>query len=214
EPAGMDYFCEQVQQKDVGRRMQVGQELLEYLGDPARSPDLEQDQQRLDKVIDELTAWVNSSNFKVALLGLDVLGAFVDRLSGRFKPYIGTVLLALIDRMGDAKDQVREQAQNLILKLMCEAAPPMYIWERLAVGFKHKNYRSREGVCLCLVSTLNIYGAQPLILSKLVPHLCIAFGDSNSQVRDAAILAIVEVYRHVGEKVRIDLTKRGIPPGR
>uniref|UniRef100_A0A8D2NBJ4 Cytoplasmic linker associated protein 2 n=1 Tax=Zonotrichia albicollis TaxID=44394 RepID=A0A8D2NBJ4_ZONAL len=213
EPAGMDYFCEQVQQKDVGRRMQVGQELLEYLGDPARSSDLEQDQQRLDKVIDELTAWVNSSNFKVALLGLDVLGAFVDRLSGRFKPYIGTVLLALIDRMGDAKDQVREQAQNLILKLMSEAAPPMYIWERLAVGFKHKNYRSREGVCLCLVATLNIYGAQPLILSKLVPHLCIAFGDSNSQVRDAAILAIVEVYRHVGEKVRIDLTKRGIPPG-
>ncbi|KAM4906988.1 CLIP-associating protein 2 isoform 2-T2 [Sylvia borin] len=214
EPAGMDYFCEQVQQKDVGRRMQVGQELLEYVGDPARSPDVEQDQQRLDKVIDELTAWVNSSNFKVALLGLDVLGAFVDRLSGRFKPYIGTVLLPLIDRMGDAKDQVREQAQNLILKLMCEAAPPMYIWERLAVGFKHKNYRSREGVCLCLVTTLNIYGAQPLVLSKLVPHLCIAFGDSNSQVRDAAILAIVEVYRHVGEKVRIDLTKRGIPPGR
>ncbi|XP_017676332.1 PREDICTED: CLIP-associating protein 2 isoform X20 [Lepidothrix coronata] len=214
EPAGMDYFCDQVQQKDVGRRMQVGQELLEYLSDPARSPDLEQDQQRLDKVIDELTAWVNSSNFKVALLGLDVLGAFVDRLSGRFKAYIGTVLMPLIDRMGDAKDQVREQAQNLILKLMDEAAPPMYIWERLAVGFKHKNYRSREGVCLCLVATLNIYGAQPLILSKLVPHLCIAFGDSNSQVRDAAILAIVEVYKHVGEKVRIDLAKRGIPPGR
>ncbi|XP_069716026.1 CLIP-associating protein 2 isoform X25 [Phaenicophaeus curvirostris] len=214
EPAGMDYFCEQVQQKDVGRRMQVGQELLEYLSDPARSPDLEQDQQRLDKVIDELTGWVNSSNFKVALLGLDVLGAFVDRLSGRFKPYVGTVLPPLIDRMGDAKDQVREQAQNLILKLMYEAAPPMYIWERLAVGFKHKNYRSREGVCLCLIATLNIYGAQPLILSKLVPHLCTAFGDSNSQVRDAAILAIVEVYRHVGEKVRIDLTKRGIPPGR
>ncbi|XP_032853287.2 CLIP-associating protein 2 isoform X12 [Tyto alba] len=214
EPAGMDYFCGQVQQKDVGRRMQVGQELLEYLSDPARSPDLEQDQQRLDKVIDELTGWVNSSNFKVALLGLDVLGAFVDRLSGRFKSYIGTVLLPLIDRMGDAKDQVREQAQNLILKLMDEAAPPMYIWERLAVGFKHKNYRSREGVCLCLIATLNIYGAQPLILSKLVPHLCTAFGDSNSQVRDAAILAIVEVYRHVGEKVRIDLSKRGVPPGR
>ncbi|KAM9302667.1 CLIP-associating protein 2 isoform 4-T4 [Morus bassanus] len=214
EPAGMDYFCEQVQQKDVGRRMQVGQELLEYLGDPARSPDVEQDQQRLDKVIDELTGWVNSSNFKVALLGLDVLGAFIDRLSGRFKSYIGTVLLPLIDRMGDAKDQVREQAQSIILKLMDEAAPPMYIWERLAVGFKHKNYRSREGVCLCLIATLNTYGAQPLILSKLVPHLCTAFGDSNSQVRDAAILAIVEVYRHVGEKVRIDLTKRGIPPGR
>ncbi|NXD62016.1 CLAP2 protein, partial [Eolophus roseicapillus] len=214
DPSGLEYFCEQVQQKDVARRMQVGQELLEYLSDPARCSEVEQDLQRLDKVIDELTTWVNSSNFKVALLGLDVLGAFVDRLSGRFKSYIGTVLLPLIDRMGDAKDQVREQAQNLILKLMDEAAPPMHIWERLAVGFKHKNYRSREGVCLCLVATLNIYGAQSLTLSKLVPHLCIALSDSNSQVRDAAILAIVEVYRHVGEKVRLDLTKRGIPPGR
>ncbi|XP_050564536.1 CLIP-associating protein 2 isoform X1 [Cygnus atratus] len=210
----MDHFCQQVQQKDVGRRLQVGQELLEYLRDPAASPDVEQDPQRLDRVIDELAAWVNSSNFKVSLLGLDVLGAFVNRLSGRFKSYIGTVLLPLIDRLGDAKDQVREQAQNLILKLMDETATPMYIWERLAVGFKHKNYRSREGVCLCLIATLNIYGAQSLSLSKLVPHLCAAFGDSNSQVRDAAILAIVEIYRHVGEKVRIDLTKRGIPPGR
>ncbi|XP_047909509.2 CLIP-associating protein 2 isoform X41 [Anser cygnoides] len=210
----MDHFCQQVQQKDVGRRLQVGQELLEYLRDPAASPDVEQDPQRLDRVIDELAAWVNSSNFKVSLLGLDVLGAFVNRLSGRFKSYIGTVLLPLIDRLGDAKDQVREQAQNLILKLMDETATPMYIWEHLAVGFKHKNYRSREGVCLCLIATLNIYGAQSLSLSKLVPHLCAAFGDSNSQVRDAAILAIVEIYRHVGEKVRIDLTKRGIPPGR
>ncbi|XP_034616966.1 CLIP-associating protein 2 isoform X39 [Trachemys scripta elegans] len=214
EPGNMDYFCDQVQQKDVSRRMQIGQELLEYLADPSRSTDLEQDQQRLDKVIDELIGWVNSSNFKVALVGLDVLGAFVDRLSGHFKSYVPTVLLALIDRMGDAKDQVREQAQTLILKLMDQVAPPMCIWDRLAVGFKHKNYRSREGVCLCLVATLNIYGAQPLILSKLVPHLCILSGDSNSQVRDAALLAIVEIYRHVGEKVRADLNKRGIPSAR
>ncbi|XP_077847443.1 CLIP-associating protein 2 isoform X23 [Macaca mulatta] len=116
--------------------------------------------------------------------------------------------------MGDAKDKVRDEAQTLILKLMDQVAPPMYIWEQLASGFKHKNFRSREGVCLCLIETLNIFGAQPLVISKLVPHLCILFGDSNSQVRDAAILAVVEIYRHVGEKVRMDLYKRGIPPAR
>ncbi|XP_078233686.1 CLIP-associating protein 2 isoform X38 [Pogona vitticeps] len=214
EHGKMDYFCDQVQQKDVGRRMLVGQEFLEYLNDPSVSTDLEQDQQRLDKVMDELTGWVNSSNYKVSLLGLDLLGAFVDRLLGRFKSYIGTVLVVLMDRMGDAKDQVREQAQNLVLKLMDQVAPPMLIWERLAVGFKHKNYRSREGVCLCLIATLNVYGAQSLTLSKLVPHLCILSGDSNSQVRDAAILAFVEIYRHVGEKVRVDLNKRGLPATR
>ncbi|XP_045153417.1 CLIP-associating protein 2 isoform X17 [Echinops telfairi] len=124
------------------------------------------------------------------------------------------VIVALIDRMGDAKDKVRDEAVTLLLKLMDQAAPPMYIWEQLASGFKHKNFRSREGICLCLIETLNIFGAQPLVLSKLVPHLCVLLGDSNSQVRDAAVLAIVEIYRHVGEKVRVDLCKRGILPAR
>ncbi|XP_040335573.1 CLIP-associating protein 2 isoform X32 [Herpailurus yagouaroundi] len=116
--------------------------------------------------------------------------------------------------MGDAKDKVRDEAQTLILKLMDQVAAPMYIWEQLTSGFKHKNFRSREGVCLCLIETLNVFGARPLVLSKLVPHLCILFGDSNSQVRDAAVLAMVEIYRHVGERVRVDLCKRGIPPAR
>ncbi|EGW04702.1 CLIP-associating protein 2 [Cricetulus griseus] len=124
------------------------------------------------------------------------------------------VTTALIDRMGDAKEKVRDEAQNLALKLMDEVAPPMYIWEHLASGFKHKNFRSREGVCLCLIETLNIFGTQPLVISKLVPHLCILFGDSNSQVRNAAISAVVEIYRHVGEKLRFDLSKRDIPPAR
>ncbi|XP_035886434.1 CLIP-associating protein 2 isoform X5 [Phyllostomus discolor] len=214
EPRSMEYFSAQVQQKDVGTRLQVGQELLLYLGAPGAVPDLEEDLGRLGKTIDALTGWVGSSNYRVSLMGLEILSAFVDRLSTRFKSYVAMVIVALIDRMGDAKDKVRDEAQNLILKLMDQVAPPMHIWEQLASGFKHKNSRSREGVCLCLIETLNIFGAQPLVLSKLVPHLCVLFGDSSSQVRDAAILAIVEIYRHVGEKVRVDLSKRGIPPAR
>uniref|UniRef100_A0A2K6P8G6 CLIP-associating protein 1 n=1 Tax=Rhinopithecus roxellana TaxID=61622 RepID=A0A2K6P8G6_RHIRO len=214
EPRSMEYFCAQVQQKDVGGRLQVGQELLLYLGAPGAIPDLEEDLGRLGKTVDALTDWVGSSNYRVSLMGLEILSAFVDKLSTRFKSYVAMVIVALIDRMGDAKDKVRDEAQTLILKLMDQVAPPMYIWEQLASGFKHKNFRSREGVCLCLIETLNIFGAQPLVISKLVPHLCILFGDSNSQVRDAAILAVVEIYRHVGEKVRMDLYKRGIPPAR
>ncbi|XP_035580677.1 CLIP-associating protein 2 isoform X19 [Zalophus californianus] len=214
EPRSMEYFSAQVQQKDVGGRLQVGQELLLYLGSSGAIPDLEEDLGRLGKTVDALTGWVGSSNYRVSLMGLEILSAFVDRLSTRFKSYVVMVIVALIDRMGDAKDKVRDEAQTLILKLMDQVAPPMYIWEQLASGFKHKNFRSREGVCLCLIETLNIFGAQPLALSKLVPHLCILFGDSNSQVRDAAVLAAVEIYRHVGERVRVDLCKRGIPSAR
>ncbi|XP_062071805.1 CLIP-associating protein 2 isoform X1 [Lepus europaeus] len=214
EPRGMDYFSAQVLQKDVGGRLQVGQELLLHLGTPGAIPDLEDDQSRLAKTVDALTGWVGSSNYQVSLMGLEILSAFVDKLTTRFKSYVAMVIEALIDRMGDAKDKVRDEAQTLILKLMDEVAPPMYVWGLLASGFKHKNFRSREGVCLCLIETLNTFGTQPLVLSKLIPHLCVLCGDSNSQVRDAAILAIVEIYRHVGEKVRVDLYTRGIPSAR
>ncbi|XP_074219577.1 CLIP-associating protein 1 isoform X2 [Camelus bactrianus] len=211
----MESCLAQVLQKDVGKRLQVGQELIDHFSDRQRSADLEHDQTLLDKLVDGLaTSWVNSSNYKVVLLGMDILSALVTRLQDRFKAQIGTVLPSLIDRLGDAKDSVREQDQTLLLKIMDQAASPQYVWDRMLGGFKHKNFRTREGTCLCLVATLNASGAHTLTLSKIVPHICNLLGDPNSQVRDAAINSLVEIYRHVGERVRADLSKKGLPQSR
>lgn len=131
-----------------------------------------------------------------------------------------SVLPSLIDRLGDAKDQVREQDQTLLLKIMEQATSPQvpwrglmgkasgafleafqtgqwmqhgwswycfkwsvgslqrrflmnvvscvcvcvvfqYMWDRMLGGFKHKNNRTREGVCLCLIATLNTWVKHP-----------------------------------------------------
>ncbi|XP_010878065.2 CLIP-associating protein 1a isoform X12 [Esox lucius] len=211
----MEYCLAQVVQKDLGRKVQVGQELIDYILDKDKSQDLEQDQTALDRMVDGIAAtWVNSSNFKVALLGIDLLSALVTRLQDRFRNHVGTVLPSLIDRLGDSKDQVRDQDQILLLKIMEQAASPQYVWDRMLGGFKHKNNRTREGVCLCLISTLNMYGAQGLTLSKIVPHICNLLGDPTSQVRDGAMGCLVEIYRHVGERVRMDLSKKGLPQSR
>ncbi|XP_029567390.1 CLIP-associating protein 1a isoform X5 [Salmo trutta] len=211
----MEYCLAQVVQKDLGRKVQVGQELIDYIVDKEKSQDLEQDQTALDRMVDGIaTTWVNSSNFKVALLGIDLLSALVTRLQDRFRNHVGTVLASLIDRLGDSKDQVRDQDQILLLKIMEQTASPQYVWDRMLGGFKHKNNRTREGVCLCLISTLNMYGAQGLTLSKIVPHICNLLGDPTSQVRDAAMGCLVEIYRHVGERVRMDLSKKGLPQSR
>ncbi|TNN50045.1 CLIP-associating protein 1 [Liparis tanakae] len=94
----------------------------------------------------------------VALLGLDLLSALVTRLQERFRAHVGTVLPSLIDRLGDSKDQVRDQDQTVLLKIMEQAASP--------------------------------------------------------QVRDGAMSCLVEIYRHVGERVRMDLCKKGLPQSR
>ncbi|XP_042350451.1 CLIP-associating protein 1a isoform X7 [Plectropomus leopardus] len=214
EPS-MENCLAQVLQKDMGRRLQVGQEIIDYILDKEKSHDLEQDQTALDKMVDGIaSSWVNSSNFKVALLGLDLLSALVTRLQERFRAHVGTVLPSLIDRLGDSKDQVREQDQTVLLKIMEQAASPQYVWDRMLGGFKHKNNRTREGVCLCLIATLSTYGAQGLTLSKIVPHICNLLGDPTSQVRDGAMSCLVEIYRHVGERVRMDLSKKGLPQSR
>ncbi|XP_019115949.2 CLIP-associating protein 1a isoform X3 [Larimichthys crocea] len=214
EPS-MENCLAQVLQKDMGRRLQVGQEIIDYILDKEKSHDLEQDQTALDKMVDGIaSSWVNSSNFKVALLGLDLLSALVTRLQERFRTHVGTVLPSLIDRLGDSKDQVRDQDQIVLLKIMEHAASPQYVWDRMLGGFKHKNNRTREGVCLCLIATLNTYGAQGLTLSKIVPHICNLLGDPTSQVRDGAMSCLVEIYRHVGERVRMDLSKKGLPQSR
>uniref|UniRef100_A0A9J8CUR0 Cytoplasmic linker associated protein 1 n=1 Tax=Cyprinus carpio carpio TaxID=630221 RepID=A0A9J8CUR0_CYPCA len=199
----MEYIVAQVTQKEVGRRFQVGPEIIDYIVDRQKSHDLEHDQSMLDRMVDSLaTSWVNASNFKVALLGMDIVSALVTRLQERFRTQIGTVLPSLIDRLGDSKDQVRDQAQSLLLKIMDQAASPQYVWDRMPAGFRHKNSRTREAVCFCLISTLNVYGAHGLTLSKVVPHICHLLGDPSGQVRDGAMNCLVEIYRHVGERVR------------
>uniref|UniRef100_A0A665TKB2 Cytoplasmic linker associated protein 1 n=1 Tax=Echeneis naucrates TaxID=173247 RepID=A0A665TKB2_ECHNA len=215
EEVSLDYLLEQVTHNDVGKRLQVGQEVIELVLDRAKSPDLEQDQAALDRMVDAVaSSWVNSSNFKVVLLGMDILSALVSRLQDRFRTQVGTVLPSLIDRLGDAKDQVRDQDQALLLKIMDQAANPQFVWERMMGGFKHKNNRTREGICLCLIATLNVFGSQSLTLSKIVPHICNLLGDPTSQVRDGAMNCLVEIYRHVGERVRMDLGKKGLPQSR
>ncbi|XP_061898032.1 CLIP-associating protein 1-B-like isoform X5 [Entelurus aequoreus] len=217
EEAAMAAECllEQVMLKDLSKRLQVGQELVALILQEDKCPGLEQDQGVLDRIVETVaSSWVNSSNFKVVLSGMDILSALVSRLQERFRMQVGTVLPSLIDRLGDAKDQVRDQDQALLLKIMDQAANPQYVWERMIGGFKHKNNRTREGLCLLLIATLNVFGSQSLTLNKIVPHICHLLGDPTSQVRDGAMSSLVEIYRHVGERVRIDLGKKGLPQSR
>ncbi|XP_076456225.1 CLIP-associating protein 1-A-like isoform X9 [Babylonia areolata] len=204
----LDDFLEGVLTQDVKRRFLVHCQLVAYLGDPLSSLD----SLELDRFVEGLAGWVSCSNYKISVNGLEVLCLMVDRMGEEFKPHITTVLPSVIDRLGDAKDQVREQAQQLLLKLMMPASSPQYVFERMSGAFSHKLWHVREGVLVCLQNTINRYGARSLQLSKTVPAICRLLDDQNGQVREAAVSTLTEIYRHVGEKVRTDLGRKGIAP--
>ncbi|XP_067131024.1 CLIP-associating protein 1-A-like isoform X3 [Centruroides vittatus] len=190
--------------QDTKKRIQLGIDILTYLESSESSLSCED----LGSFIDSISIWLNSSNFKIAQHGLEVLGIISLKLKEDFKQYLSTVLPGATDRLGDSKDLVREQAKTFILNLGNSVSSPQHIFEKLLPAFSHKNWRVREEILKCLQLTLEKYGSQSLTLSKLMPAIIKLVGDPNSQVRDTAVNTLVEIYRHVGEKVRIDITKK------
>lgn len=118
-----------------------------------------------------MTQFCVLSVLQVNLLGLDLLSALVTRLQDRFRTHIGTgeslccgasagsdsclassgsvpVLPSLMDRLGDARDQVREQDQVLLLKIMEQAASPQVVQIQSGSPHRHQPGGSGQGAVL------------------------------------------------------------------
>lgn len=56
------------------------------------------------------------------------------------------------------------------------------------------------------------YGTQSLSLKNYIQSIVELLGDPTPSVRDAATQTLVEIYKHVGDKLRTDLRKKNVPP--
>ncbi|XP_076310026.1 CLIP-associating protein 1-B-like isoform X5 [Tachypleus tridentatus] len=202
--ANLDEYVPHLDIQDTKKRIQLGDDIIKFLENPINSIECEE----FAGFVDSVASWLSSSNFKVSQNGLTILRLLADRMKDDFRPYVSTVLSATVDRMGDSKDQVREQAKEFLLKLMSDVSSPQHMFEKLMSVFNHKNWKVREEILICLQDTLVRHGSHSLTLSKLMPSVVKLLSDPHSQVRETANNTIVEIYKHVGEKVRHDLTKK------
>lgn len=138
------------------------------------------------------------------------------RLEHDFIAYVSTVLPHVVDRLGDNKDTVREKAQLLLQKLMeCRVLAPQLLMDKISINcFKHKNAKVREEFLQTIVNTLNEYGTQGLTVKTYIGPIVTLLGDPNAIVRDVAHTTLVEMYKHVGDRLRIDLRKKDVPPAK
>ena len=52
-------------------------------------------------------------------------------------------------------------------------------------------------------------------MSKFLASIVSLMNDATSSVREAAVATLVEVYRHVGERLRMDLGRKyQVPPAK
>lgn len=207
----MDLFTPLLQTTDTRKKLAIGTDIINYLGLPSNSIECDD----IGMFIDGLVPWLQSSNFKVTLNGLEVMTFLVDRMKEDFRPYLSSVVPSVADRLGDSKDAVREKAQTLLSSMMDNVVTPNNMFERLIPAFSHKNGKVREEVMTCLQNTLTNHGASAVTVSRLIPHVVKLLSDPTAPVRDCAFNTLVECYKHYGERLRMDLTKKhNIPSGK
>ncbi|CAD1472634.1 unnamed protein product, partial [Heterotrigona itama] len=157
--------------------------------------------------------------------GLEILTFLADRMGHDFKPYISTIIQPTIDRLdsrrnaikniddvcliGDSKDATREKAQLVLLKIMEKGCmSPQQLLDRLRPAFNHKNAKLREEALILLTTTLNEHGADEMILSGVIPSIVKLLSDPSEKVRETALNTLADIYRHVGERLRVDLQRK------
>nr|XP_053645033.1 CLIP-associating protein 1-like isoform X5 [Cherax quadricarinatus] len=207
----LDQFTPLLGTSDTRKKIALGTDIINYLELPSNSIECDD----IGHFIDGLVPWLQSSNFKVTLNGLEVMTFLVERMKEDFRPYLSSVIPAVTDRLGDSKDAVREKAQLLLSTLMDHVLSPNSMFDRLMPAFSHKNGKVREEVMTCLQNTLTNHGASSVTVSRLIPHIVKLLSDPTAMVRDCAFNTLVECYKHYGERLRADLTKKhNIPPAK
>ncbi|XP_050425014.1 CLIP-associating protein 1 [Adelges cooleyi] len=212
-PQDLDGFLPLLSTTDIRMKVTVGGKLFTYLEEPSNSVECSD----IGSFIDGVVQWLSNSNPKVTQYGIEIITQLITRMRTDFRPYISTVLPVAVDRLGDAKDSIKIKALFLIMKLMeCDSISPQALFDKISANaFNHKNSNVKEGAMKLLLTTVEEFGTNCITISKIVPMIVKLLSDPNVQVRHKAFETLVELYKHVGEKLRNDIQKKyTIPQGK
>lgn len=205
KPSDLDGFIQQMPKADMRVKVQLAEDLVTFLSDEINSIVCTD----MGFLIDNLMPWLTGSHFKIAQKSLEAFSELIKRLGSDFTAYTATVLPHVIDRLGDSRDTVREKAQLLLRDLMeHKVQTPQALIDKLATScFKHKNAKVREEFLQTIVNALHEYGTQQLSVRVYIAPVCALLSDPTVNVRESAIQTLVEIYKHVGDRLRPDLRR-------
>lgn len=205
KPNDLDGFIQQMPKADMRVKVALAEDLVTFLSDDTNSIVCTD----MGFLIDNLMPWLTGSHFKIAQKSLEAFSELIKRLGSDFNAYTATVLPHVVDRLGDSRDTVREKAQLLLRDLMeHKVQTPQTLIDKLAaICFKHKNAKVREEFLQTIVNALHEYGTQQLSVRTYIAPVCSLLGDPTVNVRESAIQTLVEIYKHVGDRMRPDLRK-------
>ncbi|KAG6504919.1 hypothetical protein ZIOFF_037267 [Zingiber officinale] len=204
----MEVALEMVRVKDAKERMAGVERLRQVLEATTRGLSAGEVTALVDACIDLL----KDSNFRVSQGALQSLSAAAVLSGENLKVHFNGLVPAVVERLGDGKQSVRDAARQLLITLM-EVSSPTIIVERVgSYAWTHRSWRVREEFARTVTTAIRLFASTELPLQRvLLPPVLQLLNDSNQGVREAATSCIEEMYAQVGPQFREELHRHHLP---
>ncbi|TKY62274.1 CLIP-associated protein [Spatholobus suberectus] len=204
----MEEALELSRAKDTKERM-AGVERLYQLLEASRKS---LSSSEVTSLVDTCMDLLKDNNFRVSQGALQALASAAVLSGDHFKLHFNALLPAVVDRLGDSKQPVRDAARRLLLTLMEVSSPTIIVERAGSFAWAHKSWRVREEFTRTVTAAINLFASTELPLQRaILPPVLHLLNDPNPAVREAAILCIEEMYTQAGSQFRDELHRRNLP---
>ncbi|PWN17789.1 ARM repeat-containing protein [Microstroma glucosiphilum] len=158
-----------------------------------------------DLIFKYIAIRLTDNNTSISLKCFDVLLQLMDLLRAeqyRMGDYeANSILPCLIAKFGDAKIAFRDRIRDAFRKVTFVFPPSKLMTQYLDNGLPSKNARTRSECLAELGYLFSKNGLQVCTPSKTLPVIAKQISDRDTNVRTAALLALGECYKIVGDDV-------------
>ncbi|XP_004240469.1 CLIP-associated protein-like [Solanum lycopersicum] len=204
----MEAALELARAKDTKERM-AGVEHLHQVLEASRktlSPS------EVTSLVDVCLDLLKDNNFRVTQGALQSLASAAVLSGEHLKLHFNALLPAVVERLGDAKQPVRDAARRLLLTLMEVSSPTIIVERAGCYAWMHKSFRVREEFARTVTSAIGLFASTELPLQRaILPSILQMLNDPNHGVREAALSCIEVMYSEVGPQFRDELQRHHLP---
>ncbi|XVF21452.1 hypothetical protein REPUB_Repub12eG0091600 [Reevesia pubescens] len=194
--------------KDTKERMAAVEWLYQLLEGSRKSLTSSEVTSLVDCCLDLL----KDNNFRVSQGALQALASAAVLSGDHLKLHFNALVPAVVERLGDSKQPVRDAARRLLLTLMEVSSPTIIVERAGSYAWMHRSWRVREEFARTVTSAISLFASSELPLQRaILPPILQMLNDSNPGVREAAILCIEEMYTQAGTQFRDELHRHQLP---
>ncbi|KAH7691640.1 CLIP-associating protein 1/2 [Dioscorea alata] len=204
----MEEVLEMARAKDTKERMAGVERLHHYLETSRKTLSASDVTALVDCCMDLL----KDNNFRVSQGGLQALSSAAVLAGEHLKLHLNALVPAVVERLGDGKQPVRDAARQLLITLMEVSSPTIIVERAGSYAWTHKSWRVREEFARTVATAVGLFAStEPTLQRVLLPPVLQLLNDSNNSVREAATTCLEEMYTHVGSQLREELQRHHLP---